>query len=107
MSSTASAATACRTRKRARANRDANAGEAIPGILNDIVVAHILALIILIILLLSLHMRITFIPGTTCLSCAFAYGRLPFVVPNDAHRIHVFKFLKAQTDYVSRFRRIG
>ena len=42
MSSTASAATASRTQKRARVTRDANAGEAIPGVLNDVVIARIL-----------------------------------------------------------------
>ena len=42
MSSTATLGVETRARQRKRERRDANAGEAIPGLLNDIVVTHVL-----------------------------------------------------------------
>jgi hypothetical protein len=42
MASTATLGVETRVRKRTRENRDANAGESIPGLLNDIVITHVL-----------------------------------------------------------------
>jgi hypothetical protein len=41
MASNATLGVETRVRKRTRENRDANAGEAIPGLLNDIVITHV------------------------------------------------------------------